>query len=284
MRLLEGGYIFLCLMFRIRAQEGVFDLDMSSKAFDDQYEGCTDEMEEEVKTKLLSKEKLKNPTFALTWDNATRRWHELKLSVPRGFKDEYGIAIMAYTNNDSTVYKSFNAAVRDYESSFGYHSLHFFLTRGVRLLRSSCWWAPWKVYRGMNGAYFKKPTIEDKIRLGQFSSSSTNKKKAEEFGKDPFFTISSCFGVNVKRFSYKPDQEEILIPVDEMFQVTNFTMEGNGQRIDLKTTKKRCHYYNCEYLKRGGRSSSCIQSGGMRILSSPAVMSLLLSIVASYSL
>ncbi|XP_044133959.1 ecto-ADP-ribosyltransferase 5-like [Bufo gargarizans] len=279
MMFLGGGYILLCLVVSIQTQ--TFILDMSVDAFDDQYEGCTDEMEEEVITKLLNEEK-KDKEFGVTWDNATSRWRTMRLSVPRGFKDEYGIAIMAYTNNDSKVFSNFNRAVRDFNpSTFKYHSLHFFLTRGVRLLRSSCWWKPWEVYRGLRGVHFNQPTIGENIRFGQFSSSSTNKRVAENFGKDTFFTISSCFGVDVKKFSYKPKQEEILIPVDEILQVTNYTKEGNNQRYILKTTKKRCHHYNCEYLQKWGRSSSCVESEGMRILSSPVVISLLLCILAS---
>ncbi|XP_040278606.1 ecto-ADP-ribosyltransferase 5-like [Bufo bufo] len=281
MRFLGGGYILLCLVIGIQTQTFTFNLDMSINAFDDQYEGCTDQMEEEVITKLLNEEK-KDIEFGRTWDMATSRWRTMRLSVPQGFKDEYGIAIMAYTNYDSKVFSDFNTAVRNFKPyTFKYHSLHFFLTRGVRLLRSSCWWKPWEVYRGLSGVNFYPPTIGENIRFGQFSSSSTNKTIAENFGKDTFFTISSCFGVDVKKFSYKPKQEEILIPVDEILQVTNYTKEENNQRYILKTTKKRCHYYNCEYLQRGGPSSSCVESEGMRILSSPVVISLVLCILAS---
>ncbi|CAI9590747.1 unnamed protein product [Staurois parvus] len=160
---------------------------------------------------------------------------------------------MAYSNNQTNLFSSFNNAVRNYSSraTFRYHSLHFFLTRAVVLLRSSCWWSPWKVYRGMRGISFKYERIGGEVRFGQFSSSSTNQTVAKDFGDDTFFTFTSCFGVDIKKYSYYPKQEEVLIPVDEVFQVTDFTTQGGKERFVLKTTKSRCHYYNCDYLYNG---------------------------------
>ncbi|XP_075054490.1 ecto-ADP-ribosyltransferase 5-like [Mixophyes fleayi] len=285
-RFLVSRYICVCLVFwTLGPQVSSKRLNMSSDAFDDQYEGCTEDMENTVITKLLTKEKCDDAEFSTTWDNAALRWKEMKVSVPSGFRDEYGIAIMVYTNIESSVYSNFNEAVRNYQgqSSFRYHSLHFYLTQGVRLMRSTCWWAPWSVYRGVKGIYFDPSNIGEKIRLGQFSSSSTNRTVAERFGTDSFFTLTSCFGVNVKRFSYVPEQEEVLIPVDEVFEMINYTLVGKERRFILKTTNKRCHYYNCDYLQRGGKSESCVESGGIRILSPSAVIILLSGFIITRS-
>ncbi|XP_063804834.1 ecto-ADP-ribosyltransferase 5-like [Pseudophryne corroboree] len=272
--------IYVCLLCcTLGTQVSGIRLSMFSNSFDDQYEGCTEEMEDEVITNLLTKEKCADAEFSSTWDQAALRWKKMRLSVPSGFRDEYGIAIMAYTNIDSHVFSNFNQAVRNYQNSFSfrYHSLHFFLTQGVKLLRSSCWGGSWTVYRGLNMTHIDPSDKGEKIRLGQFSSSSINRTVAESFGNDSFFTMSTCFGVKVKRFSYKPEQEEILIPVDEVFEMTNFTVVGSERRFVLKTTNQRCHYYNCDYLRKGGKSSHCVESGVTRITSPLSVKALLLS-------
>ncbi|PIO24256.1 hypothetical protein AB205_0025970 [Aquarana catesbeiana] len=250
---------------------------MSDKAFDDQYEGCTEEMESRINS-LLAEEKRADPEFSSTWDAAKKKWNTEKPSVPSGFRDEYGIAIMAYSNKNSNLYWNFNRAVRDYRSrdAFRYHSLHFLMTRAVVLLRSSCWWSPWSVYRGMNGIYFVPEKIGGEVRLGQFSSSSTSQKVAKGFDDDTFFTFTSCFGAKIKKYSYYPDEEEVLIPVDEVFTVTNFTKQEGKNRFVLKTTKRRCHFYNCDYLRNGGKSSTCVPSRGTRMFSSLVVIALLL--------
>ncbi|KAG8538298.1 hypothetical protein GDO81_022892 [Engystomops pustulosus] len=252
---------------------------MSENSFDDQYEGCSQDMEEEVTSRLLQREKLRDREFATTWDSATRRWRRMRVIVPEGFREEYGVAIMVYSNYDRDVYKFFNKAVRDYSPTFPYHSLHFYLTRGLGLLGARCR----TVYRGLTGVTFTAPTIGEHVRLGHFSSSSTNRTKAEEFGEDVLFTISSCYGVSIKDFSYYPEQEEVLVPVDEIFQVTNFTTGPEGQRFTLRAAKKRCHYYNCEYLQRGGRSNTCVASGGLRIQWFPALTFLLCFLVVTSS-
>lgn len=276
MRFPAGILFTLWLIFGIQRTQAV-DLNMSDMAFDDQYEGCIGEMENNISS-LLAKEKQADPEFSSTWDAAEKRWKTKKPSVPSGFRDEYGIAIMAYSNKTSNLYSNFNSAVRNYSSrdTFHYHSLHFLMTRAVVLLRSSCRWSPRSVYRGMKGIYFEPKEIGVKVRFGQFSSSSTSQKVAEGFGNDTFFTFTSCFGAQIKKYSLYPGEEEVLIPVDEVFTVTNFTKQEGKNRFVLKTTKTRCHYYNCDYLNKGGKSSICVPSRGTRMYSSLVVIALLL--------
>lgn len=274
MRFPAGILFTLWLIFGIQRTQAV-DLNMSDMAFDDQYEGCIEDMENNISS-LLAKEKQTNPEFSSTWDAAEKRWNTEKPSVPSGFRDEYGIAIMAYSNKNSNLYSNFNSAVRNYSSrdTFHYHSLHFLMTRAVVLLRSSCWWSPCLVYRGMKDIFFEHKG--GNVRFGQFSSSSTSQKVAESFGDDTFFTFTSCFGAQINKYSYYPEEEEVLIPVDEVFTVTNFTKQGGKNRFVLETTKTRCHYYNCDYLNKGGKSSTCVFSRGTRMYSSLVVIALLL--------
>ncbi|XP_018428637.1 PREDICTED: ecto-ADP-ribosyltransferase 5-like [Nanorana parkeri] len=259
-------------------------LAMNDNAFDDQYEGCTEEMENHI-TGILIREKAANQDFGRTCDEAEKKWNSEKPSVPSGFRDEYGIAIMAYTNISSSLYSNFNSAVRNYSGrdTFPYHSLHFLMTRGVVLLRPSCWWSTWSVYRGMSNTHLKPEAIGAEVRFGQFYSSSTSKKVSEGFGNDTFFTFTSCFGVKIKTYSYVPNHEEVLIPVDEVFQVTDFTeVDGKG-RFVLKTTKRRCHFYNCDYIRPGGKSSTCVPSRGTREISPSAVVAFLLCQIIIFS-
>ncbi|KAM4697263.1 ecto-ADP-ribosyltransferase 5-like [Discoglossus pictus] len=242
-------------------------LSLNGNSFDDQYEGCTEEMEKLVLTKLLEEEQSQDPYYRTAWNNATERWRREKLKVPKGFRDEYGIAVMMYTNMMSPVYSSFNKAVREFgtnQAQFKYHSFHFLLTRAVVLLRSDCWWKTWSVYRGMKNIKFSPGNTEN-MRFGQFSSTTTDHEVAVGFGNDSFFTLNTRFGVDIRRFSYFPKQREILIPVDEVFQLTNFTIQGDTNKFALTSTKKRCHYYNCYYLK-GHKSSSCVYSKDKKFL------------------
>ncbi|OCT93437.1 hypothetical protein XELAEV_18016506mg [Xenopus laevis] len=271
-------WISLCLISEILGQQiEEKSLTMSSGVFDDQYETCVDKMESKILEGLLVKEKNKNSDLDKAWNEAAKKWESKKgqVSVPRGFRDEYGIALMVYSNNKSNVYSNFNNAVRNYQNTtsdnFPYHSLHFFLTRAVQVLRSSCWWKPWSVYRGMKGVHFQH---EQNIRFGQFSSSSTDKQVALGFGNHSFFTITSCFGVDIRRFSYFPEQKEVLIPVDEVFKVISLTKQGNSYQYVLETTKRRCHHYNCHNLI-GGYNGDCVYSRGVKMSTSLVILSLL---------
>ncbi|XP_077307307.1 ecto-ADP-ribosyltransferase 5-like isoform X2 [Lithobates pipiens] len=268
----------LWLIFGIQWTQAVSYLTMSDGAFDDQYEGCTEEMEYKINS-LLAEEKKNDPEFSRTWDAAEEKWNTTKKpNLPRGFRDEYGIAILAYSNKTSNLYSNFNIAVRNYSSkdTFHYHSLHFFITRAVVLLRPSCWNSTWLVYRGLKNIYLESKQIGEKVRFGQFASSSTSEKVAKNFGDDTFFTFTSFFGVSIKNFSYFTQEEEILIPVDEVFTVTNFTKQEGKNRFVLNTTTRRCHYYNCDYLNMGGKSKTCLPNRGTRMFSSLVVIALLL--------
>ncbi|XP_030412026.1 ecto-ADP-ribosyltransferase 5-like isoform X3 [Gopherus evgoodei] len=77
-------------------------LDMAYDAFDDQYIGCTEVMENIIKSKLLRQEKSTHKVFSKSWEAAKKQWNNKKknLSLPIGFKDENGIAVLAYTSGD----------------------------------------------------------------------------------------------------------------------------------------------------------------------------------------
>ena len=131
---------WLCLgALLVAPHEGTPQLlmDMSRDAFDDQYEGCAAAMEA-AGPALLERERARGESrlFRRVWGRAGERWQQVKGALvprlPPGFKDEYGQAVIAYTDDD--LHRVFNAAVRTagrswaaYNASFPFKALHFYL-------------------------------------------------------------------------------------------------------------------------------------------------------------
>ncbi|XP_065279482.1 ecto-ADP-ribosyltransferase 5-like [Emys orbicularis] len=248
-------------------------LNMMKDAFDDQYIGCAEEMHG-IAHKLIQPEM---SPFSPLWENATEKWNRVKTTItrPSNFEDEYGIALVAYT--DPTKYTKynkifstiFNDAVSGtnrsraaYMASFQFKAFHYYLTRALQLL--------WKetgekcgvmykttVYRGVNTT--SKYTGQASIRFGYFASSSINRKVAESFGKATFFTIHTCFGVKIQDMSYNRSQEEVLIPPYEIFNVVKI----QGNNVTLQSIKQNCSNFNCAYLG-GKKTQTCVYNSATR--------------------
>ncbi|XP_032063806.1 ecto-ADP-ribosyltransferase 5-like [Aythya fuligula] len=238
-----------------QARTPQFLMDMSHDAFDDQYEGCTEAMEA-VGPALLAQEQArgKSRLFGRVWARAGERWQQVKGSLaarlPPGFKDEYGQAVIAYTDNG--LHHFFNAAMRAagrsraaYNASFPFKALHFYLTRALQLLRGPCeatYGTP--VYRGIAHTHYQLQGASP-FRFGSFASSSFRREQAESFGQDTFLSIRSCFGVPIHAFSLYTEEEEVLIPGHEIFWV--FPDEGS-HRFVLRSTNRTCSHFNCAFL------------------------------------
>ncbi|XP_067145691.1 ecto-ADP-ribosyltransferase 5-like isoform X2 [Apteryx mantelli] len=233
-------------------------MDMTPGAFDDQYLGCAEAMEA-VAPALLAAEGTGTARrlFRRVWSSAEERWRRVKGSLaaglPPGFKDEYGRAIVAYTDND--LHGAFNAAVRSagrsraaYAAEFPFKALHFYLTRALQLLRGACeasYGAA--VYRGVRGARFQLRG-SGPFRFGHFASASRSEERAAAFGRDTFLTIRSCFGVPVHAFSLYAEEREVLIPGHEVF----WAFAANGShRFVLRSANWTCSHFNCAFLGPG---------------------------------
>ncbi|KAJ1120564.1 hypothetical protein NDU88_008728 [Pleurodeles waltl] len=226
---------------------------MVESAYDDQYKGCEKIMEAKI-PQLFQLENKSNPEFSFAWNAAKKEWEKKKPGAvkPPGFKDEYAIAILAYTQN-RTLFKVFNAAVREAGQSrkslrnFQFKALHYFLTNALRVLKehdnSKCQ----TVYRGIEKVQFKA-VKQQNMRFGQFTSSSLKSEIALKFGKDTLFTIETCYGVSIKDFSFSPEEEEILIPPYEKFKVTSFNKDQDKNIIGLQSIENFSNY-NCEFSK-----------------------------------
>jgi len=95
---------------------------------------------------------------------------------------------------------------------------------------------PFKTYRGV-GVRFKA-NIGDKVRFGQFCSTTANKSISEEFiaQEGPggtLFTIFTKLGAPIWELSEFPREKEVLIPPCEAFRVADCT--DNGKFITLES-------------------------------------------------
>uniref|UniRef100_A0A8C8TRJ1 NAD(P)(+)--arginine ADP-ribosyltransferase n=1 Tax=Peromyscus maniculatus bairdii TaxID=230844 RepID=A0A8C8TRJ1_PERMB len=243
-------------------------LDMAPASFDDQYAGCAAAMAAALPD-LNHSEFQANKVYADGWTLANTQWQERKAwgstpwglsstplpPSPPGFRDEHGVALLAYTAN-SPLHKEFNAAVREagrsrahYLHRFSFKTLHFLLTEALQLLGSQRSRGCRQVYRGVHGLRFRPAGPGATVRLGGFASASLKNVAAQQFGEDTFFGIWTCLGAPIRGYSFFPGEEEVLIPPFETFQVVNSSRPAQGPaRIYLRALGKRSTY-NCEYIK-----------------------------------
>ncbi|NXN24194.1 NARE ribosyltransferase, partial [Nycticryphes semicollaris] len=258
-------------------------LDMATNSFDDQYLGCSRKMETEL-GKLNSTE-FKNKDYKKAWIKATAEWRNRTGSVPkvRALRTEHAVALMAYTL-ESPLYEKFNAAVREagrshreYQDKFHFKVLHFLLTQAVSILWEAQPHRCYNVYRGVKNIRFIA-WPKDLVRFGQFTSTSLQKEEAEEFGHDTFFSVYTCYGVPIQKYSYFSDENEVLIPPYETFEVTNITLNGKRAHIHLRSTGTFSRY-NCEWLKeKRCQGKPCVFSAGRSIVgNTPLLWGLLLA-------
>ncbi|XP_062399901.1 erythroblast NAD(P)(+)--arginine ADP-ribosyltransferase-like [Sardina pilchardus] len=194
-------------------------LDMAENSVDDRYDGCREEMTHLVQSKYLKRELSMSLNFSKAWHMGEKFCTEDKLN---NLTRENCIALFAYTYDNSTIFKPFNNATRigrgNYTNmTYGWYSLHFLLTDALRKKsEKSC-----KItYRGTDRT-FEKEVTNTEIRFGSFTSSSKKVSVAQTFGKVSCFKIMTCHGVNIMNYSNYPEQEEVLIPPYEMFNVTD---------------------------------------------------------------
>ncbi|NXV81573.1 NARE ribosyltransferase, partial [Atlantisia rogersi] len=226
-------------------------LDMAPNSFDDQYLGCRHMMEKELQ-ELNRTEFVHNSIYAEAWKEATAEWQRRgpKSSV---LKPEQEIALMAYTLEKPPLYQVFNVAVRtgrpsreEYMLNFNFKAMHFLLSSALRALRDAQPRKCYHVFRGIKKNLSAK--LGETVRFGQFTSTSRSSTCAEQFSMGTIFSVYTCYGVPIKKFSFFPDEEEVLIPPFETFEVTNVTQKGNSARIELRA-QAVCNKYNCEFVK-----------------------------------
>ena len=234
-------------------------MDMANNTFDDQYQGCSRMMEDELEE--LNRTEFANEVYAEGWRNAAMEWRNRwgRADRPPALRRDQATAMLAYTM-EGKLYHRFNNATRGdgisrqhYLRSFPFKTLHFLLSRALHTLWESQPQRCHNVYRGVKGTRFtaQQGTM---VRFGQFTSSSLRKKVAESFGQDTFFSVETCYGVPIKEFSTFPGEDEVLIPPFEQFRVTNSTYTEGRSFIQLRSQGKSSTY-NCEFVKGKGCSA-----------------------------
>ncbi|XP_024115643.1 T-cell ecto-ADP-ribosyltransferase 2 [Oryzias melastigma] len=245
----------------------VYPLDMAINSVDDMYKGCEDKMLKNVKN-FLKNETNNNPKFRDAWSEAEMYYNgKWKRNKKRSLEKNEAVAVYAYTNAQINIYDELNKAVREqgpeYQTSFNYHSLHYFLTRAIQKLAAKqteekCHTS----YRRTKVSFMEVP-LNTKIRFGQFTSSSLHplklnkgKNLGKDFGEKSCFKIKTCFGADISIYSrYEDAEAEILIPPYEVFKVTKIETREKDKELPcevvytVESTREPVSNYNCALFK-----------------------------------
>ncbi|KAM9658971.1 LOW QUALITY PROTEIN: T-cell ecto-ADP-ribosyltransferase 1-like [Trichechus inunguis] len=249
---------------------GQAKLDLANNMFNDEYEGCTEEME--GKSPQLLKEELEANQYLKTErEKAEQRWKQIKNNkLLKQFNDFRRTAIVAYPGNVAT---EFNRAVREFHQNphnFQFKAFHYYLTRALQLLNSGkCY----TVYRGCKTTFYYSG--RGNVPFGQFTSSSLSNSIAISlpFFNGTLFVIRTCLGVNITAFSYYPNENEVLIPGYEVYQKVIVETDNKFWLEDPKRSKSNfnCFYYSStknpseqdSNFNSSGKSGSVFEIGEM---------------------
>uniref|UniRef100_G1TKP7 NAD(P)(+)--arginine ADP-ribosyltransferase n=1 Tax=Oryctolagus cuniculus TaxID=9986 RepID=G1TKP7_RABIT len=125
---------------QVTGQGQPVQLDLASDAFDDQYEGCVEQMEK-MAPQLLEEELRVHRDFGVQWAKAETEWNQIKNKISHSsqLSDFQGTALVAYTG---VVAKDFNRAVREFfpnQWNFQFQAFPYYLTRALqRLATGEC--------------------------------------------------------------------------------------------------------------------------------------------------
>ncbi|KAM6939533.1 erythroblast NAD(P)(+)--arginine ADP-ribosyltransferase-like [Xenentodon cancila] len=242
--------VFLMLGVFVVTETNVIKLDMALNSVDDMYDGCKDEMEKKVMNEFLLNERNKNKNFCQAWNEAekyyNKKWnrkHEKKPSRTLG--KEQIMAIYAYTLDKPAIYAEFNDAVRTqrstYKTTFGYHTLHFFLSSAIQALNSK----KDETERCITGfrrvdKEYSQDVLNKEVRFGSFTSSSMGwYPRPDKFGDITCFEIYTCQGADISLYSkFGESEREALIPPYEVFKVTKLEKWSDNKELPCKFVYK----------------------------------------------
>lgn len=248
--------------------------DEAEYAFDDEYIKCSKRMEMKFVPQLLKEEMAESDLLKMIWDNAAISWEARKAHIvqPLNFKDAYGVTLMAYVTEaqeKTPFYYTFNTFVKvagksreDYVYTFPFKAFHFYLVRALQLLRRPCEESYRKVvYSSISpnvSLAFNSSVLPDiSLTLGERNQTRLDSyilaypTKPPAANNQQVLTIHTCFGVAVGKFFNKEREGAVLIPLNEVFQVTQ-----GGSGLILRSINKTCSYFDCAFL--GGK---CISHG-----------------------
>ncbi|KAG8513784.1 Ecto-ADP-ribosyltransferase 4, partial [Galemys pyrenaicus] len=237
-------------------------IDLSPDSFDDQYQGCGQQIIEELnRGDYFSKELQTHRSYSKIWQNAHVSWLNEAKALPENMTIPHVVALLVYTLNNNVrsdftrAMASVGTSPEQYIHAFHFKYLHYYLTSAIQLLRKEI---VRKNYSLCYEVYHKakdialEASIGATLRFGQFLSTSLLREEAQNFGNQTLFTIFTCLGVPVQYFSHK---EVVLVPPYELFEVINMGYHPKGTWLQLRSTGN-FSTYNCQLLKAS--SKKCI--------------------------
>lgn len=268
---LPGGQFTLLLLLLLSALQTPagsteaalkVDLDLTPDSFDDQYQGCSKQVMEELSQgDYFTKEIDTHRYYSRAWQKAHLIWLSQEGTVPESMTTAHAVAILVYTLNRNVSSDFATAMARaggspgQYTQSFHFKYLHYYLTSAIQLLRkerstensSLCY----EVHHGMKNVKFEV-NVGATIRFGQFLSASLLREETQVSGNQTLFTIVTCLGASVQDFSLR---KEVLIPPYELFEVVSKSRSPKGDLISLRSAGN-LSTYNCQLLKASSKKCS----------------------------
>ncbi|XP_075054491.1 T-cell ecto-ADP-ribosyltransferase 1-like [Mixophyes fleayi] len=287
-RLVGTFLIFCVLIIQVTSQEDGHDeiLDLAEDVFDDGYLGCRKAMKKQIEDEnILNTEKAKIKYFKRAWEESEKIWSlkkkNLEKTLPEGFMDYHGVALVAYTGFIRKEYnkalKSAGKSYRSYMDNFHYKSLHYYLTIALQLLSQDCRNTTHVSYFRDSEVFYKAPSRTGYVKFGNVLDTFSD-HDLENYNES-LCIVYSCSGVHVDRFSQFPGENEVLVPGYEVF-----TASDEGEHMILTTTRKHCSNYNCAYV-RGENSKlpveQCIYSASPGRMYRPVITALLSVLIAA---
>ncbi|XP_053518070.1 ecto-ADP-ribosyltransferase 4 isoform X2 [Artibeus jamaicensis] len=255
------------------------NFDLAPNSFDDQYQGCSQQVIEELSQgDYFTKELKARRNYSRVWHNAHLTWLSQDKALPENMTITHAVVILVYTLNNnvrSDFARAMASAARSpwqYKHSFRFKYLHYYLTSAIQLLReriimkndSLCY----EVYHEAD--FYLEAYIGAILRFGQFLSTSLLRKEAQKFGNHTLFTILTCLGAPIQDFSLK---EEVLVPPYELFEVVKMSNHSRGNWLQLRSTGN-LSTYNCQLLKAS--SKKCTPAPTVTV-----VLSILINVIIS---
>ena len=103
------------------------------------------------------------------------------------------------------------------------------------------------MFRGVTGIRFTSRPGRV-VRFGHFASTSLLRNVSDFYGTTTTFEVDTCHGADIRDYSMYPDEEEVLIPPFETFNVTGVTQQGDNVHIHLRSHGVYSKY-NCAWLQ-----------------------------------
>ncbi|XP_024431437.2 ecto-ADP-ribosyltransferase 4 isoform X2 [Desmodus rotundus] len=258
--LLPGQLPLLLLLAGLQTPTAAIKInfDLAPNSFDDQYQGCNQQVIEKLSQgDYFTKELEARRNYSRVWHNAHLTWLSRGKALPENMTITHAVVTLVYTLNNnvrSDFTRAMASAARSpwqYEHSFPFKYLHYYLTSAIQLLRkgiimkndSLCY----EVYHEAD--FYLEAYVGAILRFGQFLSTSLLRKEAQKFGNQTLFTIFTCLGASVQDFSLR---EEVLVPPYELFEVVNMSYHAGGNWLQLRSTGN-LSTYNCQLLKASSK-------------------------------